>query len=231
MKLGIIGAMDMEVALLKLQLENAAASSFAGMEFWSGCLRGLPVVVVQSGIGKVNAAICVQLLADRFGVTHILNSGIAGSLDPGLNIGDIVISTEAQYHDVDGAFGSPRGQVPGMDIIAFPADPFMASLVNQLCTAQGISCRMGRIVTGDQFICSRQVKDEIHAACGGLCVEMEGAAVAHAAYRNGLPYLILRAISDKADGSASMDYPTFSDQAAHRSAALTAALAETLSAR
>ena len=212
-KLGIIGAMKEEVALLQEKLERPAVTRRAGMDFWDGVLCGLPVTVVQSGIGKVNAALCVQVLADLYGVTHVVNTGVAGSLDPALDIGDVAISSEAMYHDIfTGPLGDPRGQVPGMDVKAFPADPELMALTQGAC----------------QFIWERAVKEDILNACGGICVEMEGAAIAHAAYRNRLPVVIVRAISDKADDSATMDYQAFEDMAARNSARLTEALAAAL---
>lgn len=228
-KLGIIGAMREEVALLKEQLLEPAMEVRAGMEFCAGLLEGLPVVVVQSGVGKVNAALCVQILVDIFHVTHLVNTGIAGSLDNGLDIGDIVISTDLMYHDFDtGTFGDPLGQVPGMDVRAFPADKALAALAQSVCEAKGIPCKLGRVVTGDQFICDNETKNRIVENCQGLCTEMEGAAIAHAAYRNQIPVLVLRAISDKADDSVSVEYPVFEEQAAQHCASVTQALAAAL---
>ncbi len=228
-KLGIIGAMDVEVAILKEQMEHPVVSTHAGSSFWEGNLCGLPAVVVQCGVGKVNAALCVQILADVFGVTHIVNTGIAGSLDASLDIGDIAISTDAMYHDfIVGPFGYPRGQVPGMDVHAFPMDKELQDLAVKACQSLGIHYKLGRVVTGDQFICDSREKEDIVSAVGGICTEMEGAAIAHAAYRNQLPILILRAISDKADDSATMEYPVFEAQAAKHCAALTQSLAKAL---
>lgn len=228
-KLGIIGAMDIEVALLKEQLAGPRVTHKAGSEFWEGTLRGLPVVIVRCGVGKVNAALCVQILVDLFAVTHIVNTGIAGSMDADLDIGDLVVAEEAMYHDMSvTVFGYLRGQVPGMDVRAFPADPALSQAAAQACAARGVRFKRGRIVSGDQFIGDSAVKQDILANCGGLCVEMESAAIAHAAYRNGIPFTILRAISDKADDSATMDYPTFEVQAARDCAAITATLAEGL---
>ena len=125
-KLGIIGAMDVEVAALKETMENLTVTRKAGMEFYDGVLEGLPAVVVQCGVGKVNAAMCVQVLCDCFGVTHLVNTGIAGSLCADLDIGDMVVSRDAMYHDMDATnFGYPMGKVPGMDVTAFPADETM----------------------------------------------------------------------------------------------------------
>lgn len=228
-KLGIIGAMAIEVELLKGQMEGVTVTEKAGASYWEGLLRGLPVVVVQCGVGKVNAALCVQILVDVFGVTHLVNTGIAGSLDASLDIGDLVISQDLMYHDfVVGPFGYPYGQVPGMDVHAFPTDDALREAALEICRRKGISCRVGRIVTGDQFVCGNREKQDIIARVGGLCTEMEGAAIAHAAYRNGLPVLVLRAISDKADDSATVEYPVFEVQAAQHCAEITGALAELL---
>ena len=224
-KIGIIGAMELEVETLKSKLADLEVRERAGMRFFSGMLNGVSVVICQSGIGKVNAALCVQIMADLFEVTHVINTGIAGSLDAALDIGDVAISTDLMYHDVHvGVFGYPWGQVPGLDVHGFPADEAMADAAEALCKEQGVNCRRGRIVSGDQFIAEKAEKEAIIAHVGGLCTEMEGAAIAHAAYRNGLPVLVLRAISDKADDSADMDYPTFERMAAENSARLVEAL-------
>ena len=183
-KLGIIGAMDIEVALLKEQLTDPKVTHKAGSEFWAGTLRGLSVVIVRCGVGKVNAALCVQILADLFDVTHIVNTGIAGSMDADLNIGDLVVATEAMYHDMTVTiFGYPRGQVPGMDVQAFPADVALSEAAAAACAKRAVRFKRGRIVSGDQFVGDSAVKDDILENCGGLCVEMESAAIAHAAYQ------------------------------------------------
>lgn len=224
-KIGIIGAMELEVETLKSKLQELQITERAGMAFYAGTLNGISVVICQSGIGKVNAALCVQVMADLFSVTHLINTGIAGSLDAALDIGDVAISTDVMYHDFHvGPFGYAWGQVPGMDVHGFPADPVMADAAERLCKTQGVNCRRGRIVSGDQFIAEKAEKEAILAHVGGICTEMEGAAIAHAAYRNGIPVLVLRAISDKADDSAEMDYPTFERMAAENSARLVEAL-------
>jgi adenosylhomocysteine nucleosidase len=226
-KLGIVGAMQEEVETLLAQMENKTATTVAGSTFYEGKLSGLSAVVVQCGIGKVNAALCVQILSDRFGVTHVVNTGIAGSLCAELDIGDLVISEDAMYHDFDCVhFGYPFGKVPGMDVTAFPADPGMMALAME--AAQQVHpghVTSGRVASGDQFIASEAVKEKIIANTQAICTEMEGAAIAQTAYRNGIPFVILRAISDKADHSVEMDYPTFEKQAAHRCAAVTLKLA------
>ena len=223
MKLGIIGAMAVEVATLKEQMENMTAATIAGMEFCAGRLEGLEAVVVQCGVGKVNAAMCTQILCSVYGVTHLVNTGIAGSLCAELDIADLVVSTDAMYHDMDvNVFGYPIGQVPGMDVVAFPADEKRSACA--FAAAEAVNpghTKSGRVASGDQFVCEQGLKDKIIAVTGAACTEMEGAAIAQAAHRNGVPFVIIRAISDKADNSADMDYPTFERIAAHRCAAVT----------
>ena len=221
-KLGIIGAMTVEVALLKENMENMAVSTHAGMEFCEGKLNGLDTVVVQCGVGKVNAAMCAQILCSVFGVTHLVNTGIAGSLDAQLDICDLVVSQDAMYHDFDCVhFGYEMGKVPGMDVVAFPADEKMMALAMKAAEAVNPGhVKVGRVASGDLFVAEKAAKDAIIAKTQAICTEMEGAAIAHAAYRNGVPFVILRAISDKADGSAEMDYPTFEALAAQRCAAV-----------
>ncbi len=221
-KIGIIGAMELEVATLKnlMKVENIVKK--AGMDFYEGTLDGKPVVVVQSGIGKVNAGMCVQILADLFSVTHVINTGVAGSLNPKLDIGDILVSEKALQHDMDVTpLGYAPGQIPGIDTLAFPADKAMTETAVSACRRVNpdINVLTGLVVSGDQFISSKEVKDRLVEVFHGDCAEMEGASIAQAAYLNGLPFIVIRAISDKADDSAAgMDYPTFEKQAAEHCA-------------
>ena len=215
--LGIIGAMDEEVAMIKAQLTDVQVETRAAMDFYKGKLEGKEVVVVRSGIGKVNAAMCTQILADIYGVTGVVNTGIAGSLKAEINIGDIVVSTDLVHHDMDAVnFGYPLGQIPQMDTFSFKADERLVELAEKACHEVNpeIQVFRGRIVSGDQFIADKAVKNRITGNFQGYCTEMEGAAIAQAAYLNDVPFVVLRAISDKADDSASMDYPTFEAQAA-----------------
>ena len=232
MKLGIIGAMDIEVATLKENMQFVTTHCRAGMTFFEGKLAGIDVVVVQCGVGKVNAAMCTQALCDLFSVTCIVNTGVAGSLCAELDIGDLVISVDAMYHDFDCSVINPNyriGQVPGMSVLAYPAD----EALSKAAFAAAEACnpghnRMGRIASGDQFVCNKAQKDAIIANTGALCTEMEGAAIAHTAWRNGVPFVVIRAISDKADDSAQMDYPTFEAIAAKCCANVTMTLAARL---
>lgn len=217
MKLGIIGAMDVEVATLKEKVAGCKSTLKAGMEFCEGTIGATQVVVVKSGIGKVNAAICVQILIDDYHVTHVLNTGVAGSLNAAIDIGDIVVSTDAMYHDVDVTiFGYEKGEVPQMGVSSFPADETLRALAVKAVreAAPGIGVYEGRVVSGDQFIADRERNQTIGETFHGQCCEMEGCAIAQAAYVNHIPYVIIRAISDKADGSASVAYPEFEAKAA-----------------
>ena len=208
--------MELEVEALKEQMDVKNIVEKASMKFYEGTLRGKDVVIVQCGIGKVNAGICVQILADLFQVDAVINTGVAGSLRAEINIGDIVISTDAVHHDMDvSALGDPVGQVPRMDVFAFPADKELAEKAMQANKKANPEIRtfMGRVASGDQFISKKEVKDRIVENFQAKCTEMEGAAIAHGAYLNHIPYVIIRAISDKADGTAQVDYPTFEKQA------------------
>ncbi len=222
-KIGIIGAMELEVEQLKKEMAVKSVVTKAGMDFFEGTLDDVPVVVVRSGIGKVNAALCVQILADVFQVSHVINTGVAGSLNAKLDIGDILISRDALHHDMDTTiFGYQPGEVPQMGFREFRADERMMELAREACEKVNPDIRVmfGRVVSGDQFISSKEVKERLIALFQGDCAEMEGASIAHGAYLNGLPFVIIRAISDKADDSAEMDYPTFEAAAAKHSAAL-----------
>lgn len=214
--IGIIGAMEEEVACLKEKMTEVSVVKKASMEFYEGKLEGKKVVVVRSGIGKVNAGICTQILVDLFHVDAVLNTGIAGSLENQVNIGDIVLSTDVVQHDVDAAgFGYERGQIPRMDTLSFSADCNLREKAAEVCKEVNpdIQVFCGRVASGDQFISDADVKEDIKKNFSAYCVEMEGAAIGQAAYLNQIPFLIIRAISDKADHSAVVDYPTFEKQA------------------
>ena len=214
--IGIIGAMQEEVSLLQEEMNVEATVEKAGMVFYKGELCGQKVVIVKSGIGKVNAALCAQILVDVFQVNTLINTGIAGSLDAGIDIGDMVISTDAVQHDMDASiFGDPVGQIPRMDTFSFPADENLVKLAKEVNEEENpdIHTFTGRIVSGDQFVSSAEVKERLVSNFNAMCTEMEGAAIAHAAYLNKVSCVIIRAISDKADNSAVMDYPEFERQA------------------
>lgn len=218
--IGIIGAMDEEVAMIKEQLSDVKIETRAAMDFYKGTLSGKEVVVVRSGIGKVNAAMCTQILSDVYKVDCVINTGIAGSLKADIDIGDVVLSTDALQHDMDATgFGYAPGQIPRVDTLSFPADEKLIALARECCERvnQDIHVFEGRVVTGDQFISDKEKKNWLIDTFAGYCTEMEGAAIAQACYLNKIPFLIVRAISDKADDSASVDYPEFEAQAIRHS--------------
>ena len=223
-KIGIIGAMEIEVETLKSHMQIKNTITKASMTFLEGTLNGVDVIIVRSGIGKVNAGICVQILVDLFEVTHIINTGVAGSLNAAIDIGDIVLSTDTLYHDVDATgFGYPIGEVPQLGTLSFAADPQMITVAKESCEKVNPDIKVfeGRIVSGDQFVSDPKVKETILSHFSdALCTEMEGAAISHGAWLNHVPFVIIRAISDKADDSAHMDYPAFEKAAADHSAKL-----------
>ena len=217
MKIGIIGAMAEEVSELKASLQDAKVTKIARMEFCEGSFGNTDVVVVQSGIGKVNAAACAQILINHFGVTHVMNTGVAGSLNAKIDIGDIVVSTDAMYHDVDATiFVYAKGEVPQVGTASFVADEMLRKAAVEAVkeAAPDIHVFEGRVVSGDQFISSREVKNHIRDTFQGDCTEMEGAAIAQVAYINEVPFVIIRAISDKADDSGQEAYDVFEKKAA-----------------
>lgn len=220
---GIIGAMEEEVNILKEKMSIDAVEKKASMEFFKGKLNDKEVVIVRSGISKVNAAVCTQILIDDFNVDCVINTGIAGSLQNKIDIGDIVISSDAMQHDVDATgFGYDPGVIPRMETSVFKADERLIELAKKVCEAEipDIAAHVGRVVTGDQFISDREVKNKIESNFHGYCTEMEGAAIAQAAYLNNVPFVILRAISDKSDDSATVDYPAFEKKAIEHSVIL-----------
>ena len=223
-KIGIIGAMEQEVSQLKEHMQDGKLRTIARMDFYEGTLGGTPAVVVRSGVGKVNAGICAQILADVYQVDAILNTGIAGSLSAEIDIGDIVLSTDLVQHDMEATgFGYPLGQIPLMQEFSFEADEQLRTLAARACQEVNPDIRVfaGRIASGDQFVSSQEKKDFIRDNFRALCTEMEGAAIGQAAYLNHIPFLVIRAISDKADGSAQMDYAAFEQQAILHSVRLT----------
>ena len=218
-KTGIIGAMDEEVDALKQKVSNPKITDIAGMEFCEGTLDGAEVVVVKCKIGKVNAGTCAQLLINEFGVDRVINTGVAGSLDASIDIGDFVVSTDAVQHDFDlSPIGYAKGELDGLGSASIPADDAMrqnAVAAIKQCAPQ-VHIFEGRVCTGDQFISSDEQKNRIVSEFGGLCCEMEGGAIAQICYQNDVPFVIIRAISDKADDSAHMDYAEFEKEAAER---------------
>lgn len=233
MKTGIIGAMQVEMDVLRDAMHIEREETIARMTFYEGTIGTNAVVVVQSGIGKVNAGICVQILVDLFGVSQVINTGVAGSLNNELNILDVLVSRDAIYHDVDATvFGYAPGEVPqmGRDVFPIKADERLRKLALQAVryVAPEVNAREGRIVSGDQFIRDAAKKQWIRDTFQGDCVEMEGTAIAQACWLNHVPFVILRAISDKADGSDIMQYDQFEATAAKHCAMITLHMMEAM---
>ncbi|MFI2857587.1 5'-methylthioadenosine/adenosylhomocysteine nucleosidase [Paenibacillus sp. JSM ZJ436] len=216
---GLIGAMDEEIELLLNEMECSERVVKAGITYVKGTLQGKEVVVCKSGVGKVNAAITTQVLIDSFGVSQILFTGVAGALDPELNIGDIVISSSCMQHDMDVTpLGFQRGVIPYQEVSDFPADKELVFLAEDACqTLEDVSYKIGRVLSGDQFIASRETVELLYSELQGACAEMEGSAVAQACYMNGVPFVVIRSMSDKADGSAHVNFAEFTVASSRRS--------------
>lgn len=195
---GILGAMPDEVRRLSQALVNPITKKVADVDFISGIYEGRRLVVCCAGMGKVNAAAATQILISVFGAQRIVFSGIAGNLSPRLEIGDVVISDELCHHDIDDLTLKNTGLVAEI----YHADPALVTAAEQACRTLGIHALTGRIATGEKFICDADSKADITARCHPLCVEMEGAAVAQVAKKNGVPFVVVRAMSDDADEAA-----------------------------
>ena len=221
--IGVIGAMETEITLIQESMEITGMDVISGMKFWRGSINGCPVVLVKCGEGKVNAAMAAQTLAACYGVCAIIKTGVAGALDESLNVGDIVISTDAVQHDMDVTpLGYDLGTVPSIGYAAFAADAELIALAAASAekVAADSQVLLGRVCSGDQFIAGQKQKQAITQALGGACCEMEGASIAQVCALNKIPFVIIRAISDKADGSADVAYTEFEAEAAKRSAAI-----------
>lgn len=215
--IGIIGAMDSEVEALFAQMSSKEKININNLTFYKGKLFDKDAVIVKCGIGKVNAALCTQLLILNFKVEKIINTGIAGATGAGLNIYDFVVSTEAVYHDFDTTFfGYKLGQVPGMPE-SFKADEAMAQAAfnafGKTDLVKEHKITKGLIASGDQFIAGGEKKDFILKNFHPMCVEMEGCAIAHTCYANNVPFVILRCMSDCADDTVET---TYSEEAASK---------------
>lgn len=221
--IGIIGAMAEEIAYLQEVVQIAETKALVGLQFHVGEYGGNRVILVVSGIGKVNAAVCTQALIDHFGAEYIINTGVAGAIAEELHIGDILISRDAVQHDMDvSALGDPIGTIPRMAESYFKADETLIRLAQEAAAqnADEYHTMLGRVASGDRFIGTKADRAQIRENVQGDCAEMEGAAIAHACWLNSVPFVIIRAISDGADEDADMSYEQFSKIAAKRSSAL-----------
>lgn len=215
--IGIIGAVDQEAIEIKKEMTDVTQEEIGGISFYKGKLCGKDIVFVQSGIGKVNAALTATLLIDRFDVEKVIFSGVAGSLNKELNIGDIVIGTDVVQHDVDATeFGYKLGQIPQMKEWAFEGDKELIEKVKSLRESKE-RLFFGRILTGDQFVSKKDVKILLGSDFSALCVDMESGAVAQVCTRLGKGFLIIRSISDSITDESGMEYNKFVELAAKNS--------------
>ncbi|MCJ8318609.1 MAG: 5'-methylthioadenosine/S-adenosylhomocysteine nucleosidase [Colwellia sp.] len=227
MKAGIIGAMEPEVAILKAKLENCETFTHAGYTFYQGQLNGNDVVIVQSGIGKVAAALATAILIDKFQPDYVVNTGSAGGFEQSLKVGDIVISSEVRYHDVDvTAFGYEIGQLPANPAAYIPHPSLVKAAqagIAQLETSEGnnIQTIVGLITTGDTFMTK---DDDIAKARANFptmaAVEMEGAAIAHTCHQFNIPFVIIRSLSDIAGKESPTSFETYLETASVNSSQL-----------
>ena len=227
--IGIIGAMAEEIAHLEEKIKITETKTLLGLQFHLGEYCGKWIVLVVSGIGKVNAAVCTQVMIDRFGVDAVINTGVAGAIADGLHIGDILISKDAVQHDMDAsAVGDPVGTIPRLAESYFKADPMLIALAQEAAqeNAEQYRALTGRVASGDQFIGTQEGKARIRDTVQGDCAEMEGAAIAQVCWLNSVPFVIIRAISDGADEGVELSYEQFSKLAAKRSSELVGRMLE-----
>jgi adenosylhomocysteine nucleosidase len=223
--IGIIGAMEVEVNDLVSRLENGKCETVSGIDFHTGKLLGKEVAIAKCGIGKVFAAMAAEIMILKYAPKLLVNTGVGGALASGISTGDIVIASDLCQHDMDtSAIGDPVGLVSGINVIYFEADKRAGEILLSTAKELGLNARLGRIASGDKFVASREEKDRIISAFSAHACEMEGCAIAQVAYVNNTPFAVVRAISDSADGEATMDYPTFLPIAAKNSTNLTLAL-------
>ncbi|PYZ97177.1 5'-methylthioadenosine/S-adenosylhomocysteine nucleosidase [Alteribacter lacisalsi] len=223
MKTAIIGAMEEEISYFLASGESFEEVKKAHLTLYKGNLHGQDVIITRCGVGKVNAAVTTQILIDYCGADRIVFTGVAGALHKELEVGDIVVSTACQQHDLDASpLGFKKGEVPMFDgPSVFPADEtLIKSAYTAAETVGGVQVMKGIVLSGDQFVADRDLVNELSDTFNGVCVEMEGAAVAHAAMVNRIPYVVIRSISDKANGEAAESFTSFVNKAAKRSAAI-----------
>ena len=219
--IGIIGAMQTEVELLIGKVEKPKTEKISGIDFVSGTIFGKEVVVAKCGIGKVFAALCAQTMILRFGVELIINTGVGGAIDDRLDIGDVTVSDFVVQHDMDtSALGDPVGLISGINVVRIAADEKTSSELLAFAKEKGVNCILGTVASGDKFISGAEAKKKIRDTFGAAVCEMEGAAIGHVCYVNNIPFCVIRAVSDKADGTSGVDYQTFVDSAAKKNASI-----------
>jgi len=212
--------MDEEIEHILDGMGHHEAKTKAGITYYTGSFNGYGIVLCKSGVGKVNASVCTQILIDEFAVSHVIFTGVAGAVNPDLGIGDIVVSSDCVQHDMDAtALGFKLGEIPYTDESLFKADPKLIDLAISAGkeTVEGRKIVSGRILSGDQFIADRSKVKFLYDELQGYCTEMEGAAVGQVCSMNGIPFVIIRSMSDQADGSADVNFLEFTKLASKNS--------------
>ncbi|MBO4932796.1 MAG: 5'-methylthioadenosine/adenosylhomocysteine nucleosidase [Clostridia bacterium] len=219
MKLGIIAAMKIEAELIEAAMTDIVRETCGSIEYCLGKIGTTDIVLAVCGIGKVFAAICAQTMIVKYAPDAVINTGVGGTLTKKLSVGDVAVSSAMVQHDMDtSALGDPVGLISGINIVEIPADEALAEKISAIVRGMGINTVKGTIATGDQFIGKQETKDRIVNTFGAIACEMEGAAIGQVCYVNKVPFAVIRAISDDADGGACEDYPTFAKMAAKNSA-------------
>lgn len=219
--IGIIGAMDVEVNTLKQKVKNKTVTNIAGIDFVMGDIEGVMAVVAQCSPGKVNAALCSQAMIDRFSPDSIINVGVGCSLSPEVVIKNVVIASDVCEYDIDiTALGEPRGFINGLNMTKVPTDTALSDSLARAAINCGERIHRGTVASGDTFIAGEELKHSLKTDFGAICGEMEGGAIGHTCAANGIPFAVLRSISDGGDENALMDYPTFKNIAAKLSTSI-----------
>lgn len=219
--IGIIGAMDVEVNTLKQKVKNKTVTNIAGIDFVMGDIEGVMAVVAQCSPGKVNAALCTQAMIDRFSPDSIINVGVGCSLSPEVVIKNVVIASDVCEYDIDiTALGEPRGFINGLNMTKVPTDTALSDALARAAINCGERIHRGTVASGDTFIAGEELKLSLKTNFGAICGEMEGGAIGHTCAANGIPFAVLRSISDGGDENALMDYPTFKNIAAKLSTSI-----------
>ena len=219
MKLGIIAAMKIEAELIEAAMTDIVRETCGSIEYCLGKIGTADIVLAVCGIGKVFAAICAQTMIVKYAPDAVINTGVGGTLTKKLSVGDVAVSSAMVQHDMDtSALGDPVGLISGINIVEIPADAALAEKISAIVKSMGINTVTGTIATGDQFIGNQETKKRIVDTFGAIACEMEGAAIGQVCYVNKVPFAVIRAISDDADGGACEDYPTFAKMAAKNSA-------------
>lgn len=213
--IGIIGAMDVEVDSIKANVKNSTVTKIAGVEYVLGEIENVMVCVAQCSPGKVNAALCTQAMIDKFSPDMIINVGVGCSLNKDVVIKNIVIASDVCEYDIDiTALGEPKGYINGLNVTKIPCDKALSEQLAQTAISCGEKIHRGTVASGDTFIASQDLKNDIAKTFSAICGEMEGGAVGHTCMANNIPFAVLRCISDGGDENSLMDYPTFKNIAA-----------------